>query len=211
MEKLDSVINSSLETLKEKKSFSYEMNSAFKEAAKSSNLDSAVLRRVKDYKYYKGKGWDGSPIVLDKEEKFKDRVSPTFRKLYTIIDDLAQVEQLEVLDEYLDCLRSHGIKIDISGYHPNNSTTNKEATDSAINTGVALQSNICELADEIKENDSEEAEVQGFGPKKEYVKLINLIYQKNEKGKDIGDKCQEKKTELALAQDSYDIAQNRKF
>ncbi len=211
MEKLDSVINSSLESLKEKKSYSYQMNSTFKEAGKHANVEPTVLRRVKDYKYYKGNGWDGSPIVLDKDEKFKDRVSPVFKKLYTIVDDLAQVDQLELLDEYLDCLRDLGIKIDISNYHSATSTTDKDVTDSAIETGVSLQSNICQLADEIKENDSEQAEVEGFGPKHEYVKLINLIYQKNEKGKDIDDKCQEKQTELALAQESYEIAQHRNF
>lgn len=210
MKDLNQIIESSLETLKEKKETSRAMSQVFKAAEEGCGVESPVLRRVKDYNYYKGNGWVGSTLVLDPEEKFKDRISPVFIKLVRIIDDLKQTDQEELLSDYLDELSELGIEINFSKYIPSAKTSSKETSDAAITTGVGLQKLICELSDEIKDSDSSYAEEQGFGPKREYVKLINLAYSKR-KGKDISDKCQDACTDFHIATNSYQQINNSEF
>lgn len=210
MELID-IIDSSLDALAEKNSYSHDMSQAFRNAEKSTGVPAQTLRRVKDYKYYKGNGWGSNPLELDKEEKFKDRVSPIFRRLVQLINDIKQTDQAELLDDYLNYLSSIGIKIDFSGFIPDVRTSDKSASDEAIDIGCSLQSSICKLADKIRDEDSEEALNQNFGPAKEYPKLISLYYRKTRKGKDIEDKTQEKLMNLNLASESYEMIQMDSF
>ena len=76
---------------------------------------------------------------------------------------------------------------------------------------MELQKSICKLADQIRDEDSVDAESQGFGPQKEYVKLINLAYSKNRRGKDIEDRCQEALLNLTTAINSYEQVNNNSY
>lgn len=208
---VEEIIQSSLDTLTDKKQVSKDMHHVFKDASEKTKIPPEVLRRVKDYNYYFGRGWQaGNPLDLDKEEKFKDKVSPVFIKLLTIVDDLYKVCHVELLDEYFDAMNQLGIHIDVSDYRPEYVTYDSTISDDAVAAGVNLQSSICQLADQIKDEDSINAEQKGFGPKREYIKLINLAYSKR-KGKDIEDKCQEAYAEHAVAINSYDKIKTEQF
>lgn len=201
------VVEESIGSLEDKKRYNKEMNSRLKDAAKESGIAASTLKRVKDYVYYKGKAWvDNDPFNLGKE-KLKDKLSPLFIKLHQAIDDVYAVGQVEILTEYLRKLESFGIKIDLDGFVPSQITSNSAACDDAIADAVGYQKSIHALADRINDEDAPKAESLGFGPKKEYNKLISLLADKRD-GKDVDDKIQEIQTNLLFAQQSYTDVMN---
>lgn len=208
---LQEIISSSLSTIEDKREVSHAMSQALSSVAKGSDIDSAVLRRVKDYSYYKGMAWLGTPLELDKDEKFKDRLTPTFKKLLTIVDDLAQVGKLSLLDEYLDALKTYGIAIDLSKFVPQAKATDLASCDAVISSSMAMQKEICEMSDQIRETDAEAAEAAGFGPKSEYNKLVNLAYAKSRKGKDVSEKCDDEYAKHELSAKSYKAVSVNEF
>lgn len=208
---LPELLNQSLNMIQEKRDVTKEMNDAFKNVASCNDMDPAVLRRVKDYTYYKGNGWLASPLELDKDEKYKDRVSPTFKKLAQIVEDLATVDNLDLLDEYLEAMAARGINIDISRYVPETKAMDVESCKAVIDSGCSFQKEICELADSIKETDAEVAEGLGFGPKSEYNKLVNMSFSKSRKGKDISDKVNDEYVKHEMAAKSYQTVSINEF
>lgn len=198
------VVEDSLGTFNDKKNYNKQMNSKFRDASKIAKIDAARLRRTKDYVHYKKMGWiDNNPFELNPQEKFKDRVSPIFIKLITLIDDIKSLGMDYIVQEYFDKLDAMGIHIDYSEYVPTAVPENLDACQEAIEYGNKLQGSICTLADKIRDEDSVKAEELGFGPKKEYVKLISLLADKRD-GKDIDDKIQQIQTDLIFAQSSYE-------
>ena len=202
---LENTLAESLQTLAEKKNYSKDMNQIINNASKLTGLDAKVIRRVKDYHYYHGLGWMGSSLSLDKEEKFKDRVSPAFIKIKTIIEDCVATHQEELLKDYIDDLSEFGIKIDFSECKPDNIISEEDAkiVDEAVNDGCDYQKEICQRADTIKDNHAPLAENHGFGPASEYTKLIDLLYKKRALDKDIAEKVNEGYAKHKLAEKSY--------
>ena len=202
---LENTLAESLQTLEEKKNYSKDMNQIIHNASKLTGLDAKVIRRVKDYHYYRGLGWMGSSLVLDKEEKFKDRVSPAFIKIKTIIEDCVATHQEELLKCYIDDLSEFGIKIDFSDCKPDNIISEEDAkiVDETVNEGCDYQKEICQRADMIKDKHAPLAESNGFGPESEYTKLIDLLYKKRALDKDIAEKVNEGYAKHKLAEKSY--------
>lgn len=205
---IDGIIEDSLGDFADKKMYNKNMSSKIKEAASSSKIEPIVLRRCKDYLHYRKLGWVGGPLELNPKEKFKDRISPTFIKLLTIIDDLMSLGKEELLDVYVDALAAQGIKIDYSGHVPTNPAASPDEAWEAVEYGSQMQGYICTLADKIRDEDAVAAEELGFGPKNEYTKLIQLLDRKKN-GNDIDDATQDKLTKLILAQKSYEEVQTR--
>lgn len=209
-EEIGDLIESSLGDFSDKKMYNKNMSQRLKEAATTSKVDVAMLRRCKDYLHYRKLGWLGGPLELDPKEKFKDRVSPVFIKLLAIIDDLMSLGKEDLLDVYIDALAEKGIKIDYSAHIPVNPATSPDDAWEAVEFGSQMQGYIRTLADRIRDEDSVKAEELGFGPKNEYPKLIQLLDRKKN-GNDIEDTVQDKFTKLILAQKSYEEVQTKEM
>lgn len=198
------VVEDSVGTYIDKKRYNKEMSNVLRDAAKETGVDAATLRRVKDYVHYKKMGWiDNNPFELDPKEKFKDRVSPIFIKLLTLLQDVTALGMEDILDEYLSKMEACGVRITFADVVPPAMATDTDRAREAVYTASDYQGKICVLADKIRDEDSARAEELGFGPKKEYVKLIDLYAQKKD-GKDVDDKIQQVQTDLLFAQSSYE-------
>ena len=114
------------------------------------HISKVAVWKYKDYKYYKGRGWTKSSITKpDPDEKFKDRVSPCFRKLLDIVNTCKHVGDLSILDDYLRDMEAAGIKITID-----NSDVNKidqASFQRGIDEMCKLQKGVCESADAIRD------------------------------------------------------------
>jgi hypothetical protein len=194
------LMQESHEIFERKREASQHMNMVAKETAKAQHIEKPILIRTKDYLHYRGMGWlSGDPLAKDPEEKFPDRVSPTFRKLLQITEDLAAVGRLEMLDVYLDALRKHGIdiKIDPSDVR----VQDIDETWQAIENMSGFQTTICECNDEIVDIKAVEAEDINFTPKNEFKKVLTF-YDKKKRNKDIDDEYQDWVAHLELVETS---------
>lgn len=169
--------------LEEKAKASARMGELAKSICDQTDLEKFDVHKYKDMLYYKGRGWTESPISKpDPDEKFKDRVSPTFRKLVQIVNILRNVGDLALLQEYLDAVRAEGIEIKISETAPLTSRMPKEMFDEAMRSMCHEQKIICENADEVREM-GPNAEQDGFCPEGAF-KGFAEDWRKILKGKD---------------------------
>lgn len=176
----------------EKKVAAKAMNELAKDAANSLNADPSTLKKCKDYKYYYGRGWvNENPLELDKDEKFKDRISPTFKKLRDIILDLQANGMTDLLKPYIGALEGYGIHITIDEADP--IVSDVEEIKEVIESMCGYQQVICENSDIIKEEHSPKSEELNFTPASKYKEVFGL-YSRKMKGKDIDDSIQDKVT-----------------
>lgn len=206
---LSNIIDRSYDTYLKKQEVTKELSSVLKETATEYEVEPDVLRLVKDVKHYKGNGWiNDNPLELDKEEKHKDKLSPTFKKLLTVCQALGTVNKLDLLDEYLKALSENGINITFDTDKLCTVNNNYEPIYESICEMDNLQTQICDYQTQIKDKDSLDAEEQNFGPAKEYTKLISF-YAKAKKDKSkVDDTYQEISKEILLKQKSYDDIYN---
>lgn len=185
----------------EKKSNSKAMNQIATDVAKVNGIDKSILIHNKDYLHYRGRGWvDGDPLEKEPETDFPDRVSPTFKKLIEIIDDMAAIGKLDQLQVYLDAAKLRGVDIIIS-----DKETQVDDVDDvwhAVNVMSNYQTTICELADEIKLGCAEVSEEIGFTPKEEFKPTLDF-YEKVSEEKDVDDKYQDKVTDLNMVETAW--------
>lgn len=176
----------------EKKVASKAMNELAKDASTTLNADKATLKKCKDYVYYHKNGWvNGNPLDLDPEEKFKDRISPTFKKLRDIILDLQANGMTDLLNDYIGALEGYGIHLTIDAADP--IVSDVDEIKEVIKSMCGYQKVICENADIIREEHSQESEDLNFTPKSKYKEIFGL-YSRKMKGKDIDDNVQDKVT-----------------
>lgn len=110
----------------------------------------------------KGRAWDESeglekaPLIRAKGEKFPDRVSGPFIQVLKIITNLAIMDDLQLLDPYIEAMAAFGIKIDLSGVE-----RGKMPEDYAevMETTSNLQTHICELADAVNDKKKDFADM----------------------------------------------------
>ena len=85
LEKVEDLLDDSLETLQDKKQFSKTQTQMLKECAETNGLGKSgksILKRVMNYHHYKGVNWlAGDPLQKDPQAKDKDKVAPVFIKL----------------------------------------------------------------------------------------------------------------------------------
>lgn len=195
-EKKIDLLRQTAEVDKVKKSAYKSMETLCKNASKSFNIEKSVLRRCKDYVYYHGRGWlKNFPLDLSPEEPFKDRVSPTFKKLLEIIDDLQQIGQIEFLKPYLEALEIYGVKINIES-NPAKVSSVKECK-AVINAMCDCQAVICEKADIIKYEHAPKSEKLNLAPKENYKDVYGLYSQKVN-GRNINNSTQKKLSKLKM-------------
>ena len=203
VEKIEELLDDSLDTLSDKKRYSKTMNSIIKDCAKSMGIEPSVLKKVKNYYHYKGVNWsDKNPLQKNSEIKEKDKVAPIFIKLKEVVDNLRAVGDENFLKEYLDAMNQCGIHISIdfeeSGYDDEKISTIKTVLDSASK----LQTNVDTLAEELKENKSSEAEKLNFTPKSQFCGVLGILDKINE-GKNVDDKIQDTFTEITMLNNAY--------
>jgi hypothetical protein len=196
------LLDEAYDLLKEKKTNSKHMNIIAADMSKQQKIEKPIMLRVKDYAYYRGRGYNPSNILGDKdpEEKFPDRVTPTFKKLLQIIDDLYAVGKQDMLDIYLDAMKNKGVEIKITNKDVR--VSDIDETWQAIENMKGFQKNICELADEINFGCTQIAEDISFTPKEEFKGALGL-YEKKRDERDCDDLYQEKVTDLELTQTAW--------
>lgn len=169
--------------LEEKAKACARMNELAASVKDQTDLEKWEIHKYKDMLYYKGRGWTDTPISKpDPDEKFKDRVSPTFRKLVQIVNILRNVGDLDLLQDYLDAVRAEGIEIKITETAPLTRGMPKEMFDEAMKSMCNEQKIICESADEVRDM-GPDAEQDGFCPEGMFKGLAE-DWRKILKGKD---------------------------
>ena len=202
MEKIEDLLDDSLETLADKKRFAKTMNTIIKDCAKANGIEPKILKAVKDYHHYKGVNWvNGNPLSKDSNKKEKDKVSQVFIKLVEIIDNLKALGDCEFLKPYVDALAEHGIKLDC-GFEDSDSTVNTADIMVVIESASKLQTNVDTLSDELKESKSAESEELNFTPKGSFVSVLGIV-ERIKNGKDVDDTIQNNFTELTMMNNAF--------
>ena len=200
VEKIEELLDDSLETLADKKKFAKTMNTIIKDCAKKNEIDPKVIKAVKNYRHYKCANWvDNNPLKKDKDKKEKDKVAPIFIKLLEVVENLRAIGDKEFLEPYLNAIAEHGIKIDIEYADTNK---NVEEIMEVIESASKLQTNVDTLAEELKEEKSTTAEELNFTPKSSFCNVLGMLEKINE-GKEIDDALQNRFTEITMLNNAY--------
>lgn len=169
------------------------------------NLERSQLVKVKDYIHYRGRGWGED--ALDKsedKEKFPDRVSPAFRRIAEIIENMYACGKKELLDVYVGALKKRGISIEVDEskfVEPNEAE--KVIISSALESLDPLQTKICECNDYMTDVLAPAAENQNVTPKSKFKKIVLYTYRNN-RGKDIADNVEDDILENIMYGDSLE-------
>ena len=192
-------LNEGIEYHNEKRELSKEMNSIAKFCSAETHIPKQTLIKVKDYLHYRGRGWGDDCLSKSEEsEKYPDRVSPTFRHLVEIITNSYATGKEDLLDVYLDAVKSKGITISIDkSMLTLPSAETKEKVAIAISQMDPLQCAICEKNDYMNDVLAEEAEAANLSPKSKYKKIVKLAADK-QAGRDVDDKVQDEYVEMEL-------------
>lgn len=200
IEKIEELLDDSLETLADKKRFAKTMNSIIKDCAKKNEIDPKVIKAVKNYRHYRGVNWaNNNPLEKDNDKKEKDKVAPIFIKLLEVVENLRAIGDKEFLEPYLNAIAEHGIKIDIDF-----EDTNKDVDEimEVIESASKLQTNVDTLAEELKGEKSTTAEELNFTPKSSFCNVLGMLEKINE-GKEIDDALQSRFTEITMLNNAY--------
>lgn len=200
VEKIEELLDNSLETLADKKKFAKTMNTIIKDCAKKNNVDPKVIKAVKNYRHYKGANWaNNNPLKKDKDKKEKDKVAPIFIKLLEVVENLRAIGDKEFLEPYLNAITEKGIRIDIDF-----EDTDKDVGEimEVIESASKLQTNVDTLAEELKEEKSTTAEELNFTPKSSFCNVLGMLEKINE-GKEIDDTLQNRFTEITMLNNAY--------
>lgn len=195
----DECIEKGIECHNEKRYLAKEMSSIAKTCSEQTGVDKRSIMKVKDYLHYKGAGWGEDCLEKSEEkEKYPDRVSPTFRKLFEIVTNMYACGKQEELDDYIDALKDRGIelKINESMFETPDEDTAK-AIALAINGMDGFQKSICEKNDYMNDVLAADAENSALSPKNKYKQIIQLAAKKQD-GKDIEDKIQDEYVKMEL-------------
>lgn len=184
-----------------------EMNSIAKLCSRQTSIDRNTLMRVKDYLHYRGRGWGDNCLEKSEEqEKFPDRVSPTFRHLVDIVTNSYATGKEDLLNVYLEAVKEKGIiiSIDESKFtRPSNEA--KQVVAEAIDQMDPLQTSICEKNDYMTDVLAEQAENVNLSPKNKYKQIVRLAASK-QAGRDIDDKVQNEYVKIEQFQNGLEVA-----
>ena len=201
--KVKTILDESYEKLNEKKDYQDDIRRILKSISKESGVSRKEINLYKNFVCYSGKGWvNGDPLILDTQCKHKDRYSALFARLRDMILTLCKVDGTDLLKPYFDALENEGIIIDISKIKSEYISKDSDVIKNTIADILERQEWIDEINDELYEQDSVKAEEEDFGPRGEYLKLLDM-YTKKKQGKDIEDLYDSKFSELNKKLKSY--------
>lgn len=155
---------------------SKEMSAVSRVVKSITHYDSEDITAYKDMIHYKGLGWvDNNPIgAPNPAVRFKDRVSPCFRRLSEIIRILKEFGDLELINEYREALSKQGIEIVIHDV-PDNSLVQNSVKD-LMKRMDNLQGVICQNANNLRDM-GEDAEKENLCPKTKFKELAESYYK----------------------------------
>ena len=200
IEKIEELLDDSLETLADKKRFAKTMNTIIKDCAKKNEIEPKVIKAVKNYRHYRGANWvNNNPLEKDNDKKEKDKVAPIFIKLLEVVENLRAIGDKEFLEPYLNAIAEHGIKIDIDF-----EDTDKDVDEimEVIESASKLQTNVDTLAEELKGEKSTTAEELNFTPKSSFCNVLGILEKINE-GKNQNDKIQSNFTNIIMLNNAF--------
>lgn len=212
IEYIDEVLEKGIKALEENILRKNMMNQTAKDTAEITGVSKSELIKMKDYIYYRGKGWGNDAIdkeEVDKEsgetrEKHPDKVSPTFRNLCQIVDIMYKCGKPELLDVYFAAAKNRGVNIDIDETKFNNPEAGEKiAINTALEIMSPLQTCICENNDYINDTLAPAAENQNVTPKSKFKKIVNMKHR-IENGKDLRDQIQDELLENIMYGDSLE-------
>lgn len=158
----------------EKSKASIQMSQVQKSVKEITHYPSEDITLYKDIIHYKGLGWTETSISPpDPTVKFKDRVSPTFRKLAEIIRVCKEFGDMDILKEYFEDMKKLGIIIKVEDI-PDNRKVQENVKDLMAQMD-ALQGTICHNANMLRDM-GVEAEEAGLCPKGEFKELAEDNY-----------------------------------
>lgn len=132
------------------------------------------INLYKDIIHYKGLGWTETSISQpDPLVKFKDRVSPTFRKLAEIVRVCKEFGDMDILKEYIDDMKAIGIEIIVHDIPFMKDV--QENVKGYMEQMDALQGTICHNANMLRDMGIR-AEEEGICPKSEFKDLAEDNY-----------------------------------
>lgn len=203
------LLEETVSILNERKVASKALAEVDKRVLQATNGDKAHWKLLTKIYANKGKAWAGeSPLVIDKEEKHKDVISPIFIKL---LDTIRATEAFNVTDtvlgEYLEALAAQGIEIKInSDMFDHLDTDAMDATvDDELDSAKAYLRTMSEFSDEIRDEHTARAEELNFVPASSYMRIVN-IYRKGVNGKEIDDDVQNILTYNATVDQAVNLA-----
>jgi hypothetical protein len=185
------ILEEALRLSAEKKDANKAMRSAISEYSEANGIDKSVVSRCKDYAYYRGLGWNGDDPITKSAEKIKyaDRVSPVFRKLLQIVNDMRDTGTIEDLEVYTTALEQYGIHILID--ETDAVVQDVDEFRDVIRNCKGWQKVVCENNDEITDVLAEQAEEENFAPKNKFKEIVQL-HERANAGKDVGDQVNDK-------------------
>ena len=94
----DDVIAHGINCHLEKKYYSKELNTSAKLCSEEIGIDKNPIIKIKDYIYYKGRGWGDTCLTKSEDkEKYPDKIAPTFRKLLEIVSNCYKTGHSDLL------------------------------------------------------------------------------------------------------------------
>lgn len=198
-------LNEGIEYHNEKASLWKEMNNIAKFCSRETHIDRNVIMKVKDYLHYRGRGWGEDCLTKSEEpEKYPDRVSPTFRHLVEIVTNSYATGKEDLLNVYLEAVKTKGITITIDrSQFANPSDDTKAKAADALSAMDPLQCQICEKNDYITDILAEQAETANLSPKNKYKQIVRLAASK-QAGRDVDDKVQDEYVKIELFQNGLE-------
>lgn len=168
---IKTLLEESQTLLEENKQTNKTINGIIKDAVAAYGVQKDELKRCKDYYYYKGKGWlnSSNPLMLDKDAKVKDKMTPVFAKLRDFFVDLQDIGHPEWAQEYIDALKEDGINITLTERPP--VVSSPDEVEEAVKSLIAYQEIVLENKDTIKEEHAEQSEVLMLSTKAQYPKV----------------------------------------
>lgn len=197
------LLEESIQVLDEKKQAQKAMNGLAKDCEESLNIDAATVKFCKNVYWTKGKAWEhGSPLVLNKDEKIKDKTSQLMIKLRDLILNLRRIGHIDWLTDYFSALDGCGIHIAVDEQAPD--VSSPDEIEEVIKSMCGYQLVVDENADKIKEDHGQQSEDLNFAPKKNYAEVLGL-YNKIQNGKDVDDEFQDKITQLEMLETALNL------
>lgn len=212
IEYVEEVLEKGIQTLEDTILRRDMMNQTAKDTAEVTGVTKSDLMKMKDYIYYRGRGWGSD--ALDKpekdpeddtpKEKYPDRVSPAFRNVCQIAEIMYKCGKEELLDVYLEAAKARGVEITIDASkleRPNEGE--KIVISSALDIMSPLQACICTNNDYINDTLAPAAENQKVTPKNKFKKIVAMKHR-IDNGKDLSDKIQDELLENIMYGDSLE-------
>jgi alpha-amylase/alpha-mannosidase (GH57 family) len=189
--KIDQLFEDAVEPIAEKISARKQMTRVasrtirdFKRKKKS--IERGHLNYLKDLVHYKG--MNKSPLEIDPDSKYDDKMTKIFSKLLELINIVRSYGMDDILSEYIQALEDNDIYLSFNS--PESKFTEEELQEikETIYKMNNFQTIICDNANIVKDELAPEAEKEDFSKASEFPVLAKIYYDKEKLEKDLTEK-----------------------